>query len=393
MLAGCTTLSPSPTATPTEQTVTATATQVPLPDVPTAVPTQTAACTPTATTTPPPTNTATPIPAYTLSGTVFFDYNGNGLRDEGEPPIEGVPIRVAGLSTSSGPDGKYLIAGVPAGTQQVHVESPRQEPATAFRYINRFLGWVDIPAYEMNGVRVPAQHLADTEFQPIDKPVALGVSEDQALDMALMQGYLTLPFDQATDNLLWSYVDLDHRIGHIRNYANESVPAVDPYIDIDPSDAHPGTHDNHQGIDYNMANGNLLLAMANGTVVQERSQYHYVRIQHTGGSDVYVTGYEHNLVNLVSEGSRVRRGQIIALSGDWDNGRYADCQPHVHIHHWIIPNDWAHDPLWYVFELKETVPFSGDVVQVCDDPYRDVSDANAVSYWTVDNHPQFPPVS
>jgi hypothetical protein len=48
---------------------------------------------------------------------VVFDYTGNAWRDEGEPPIEGVPIRVAGLSTTSGPDGCQSLAGVPAGGQ------------------------------------------------------------------------------------------------------------------------------------------------------------------------------------------------------------------------------------------------------------------------------------
>jgi hypothetical protein len=111
---------------------------------------------------------------------VFFDYNGNGLRDGGEPPIEGVPIRVAGLTTTSGPDGSYSLAAVPDGNQQLYVESPTQEPATAFRYINRFLGWVDIPAYEINGVSVPAQHLADTEVDPIDQPLSVLLTDDGA---------------------------------------------------------------------------------------------------------------------------------------------------------------------------------------------------------------------
>lgn len=105
LLAGCAAPAPGPTGTPTQEMVVPTATAVAPTEVPTATPTDTPTSTPTATPTPEPTNTPTPIPTYALSGTVFFDYNGNGLRDEGEPPIEGAPIRVAGLSTTSGPDG------------------------------------------------------------------------------------------------------------------------------------------------------------------------------------------------------------------------------------------------------------------------------------------------
>ena len=75
---------------------------------PTAAPT----ATPTATPTTEPTSTPTSIPTYTFSGTVFFDYNGNGVRDGGEPLIEGTAIRVAGLSTTTGhPADRRGLAG------------------------------------------------------------------------------------------------------------------------------------------------------------------------------------------------------------------------------------------------------------------------------------------
>lgn len=68
---------------------------------------------------------------------------------------------------------------------------------TAFRFINLFRGWVDIPAYEKNRVEVPAQHLPDTEVQPIVDPTGALIGEDHtAVDFALMQGFLTLPFIQ-----------------------------------------------------------------------------------------------------------------------------------------------------------------------------------------------------
>jgi murein DD-endopeptidase MepM/ murein hydrolase activator NlpD len=405
LLAGCATSAPAPTVRPTEGSVAPAALQTSPTPLPTTAPTDTPTSTPrpTTTPTPEPTNTATSVPTYTLSGTVFFDYNGSGLRDTGEPPIEGVPIRVAGLSTSSGPDGKYSLAGVPAGSQQVYVESPSQEPATASRYINRFLGWVDIPAYEMNGASVPAQHLADTEVQPIDQPLGLVLGGDRSLDLGLTQGYLTLPFSESTDYLLWSYVDLDHIAGfllgqsetlYVRNYANDRTYSVAADTDINSPSAHSGTSDNHQGIDYYLAVGTPLLAAASGTVVQAPQEHHCVRIKHALGSEVYVTGYGHNSVNLVSEGDFVRRGQIIALSGDWHMGRAGGTNPHVHWSLWIIPTDWGHNPIFYIFDsgLRATVPYNSPDghVPTVDDPYRDVLNPEALSYWTVDNDPRFP---
>ena len=193
---------PTPTATPT-LTPTATATRTP-----TSTPTSTA----TLTLTPTPTHTLPPT--YTLSGRVFFDYNGSGQQEEGEPGIQGAPVFVDSvgsvLRATTGADGSYSIANVPPGSHRVYVQSPTQEPATAFRYINLFKGWVDIPAYEMNGVRVPAQYLPDTEIQPIDRPLSTVVSGHTQMSVALMQGFLTLPFvkEQVPDPFIWNYFDI-----------------------------------------------------------------------------------------------------------------------------------------------------------------------------------------
>jgi murein DD-endopeptidase MepM/ murein hydrolase activator NlpD len=335
--------------------------------------------------------TPTPAAAFTLSGVVFFDHNGNGAKDVGEPPIEGASISAGDKVTLSGPDGTYTLERVPAGEQRMQVDGPSDQLEARFRYITRLRRWVDIPAHERNGVTVPEQDLTDSAIQPVSSPLNVRVGGDVSLDVGLTHGFLTLPFHESTDYLLWSYVDLDHRLGHIRNYANESVWPVNPFADINSPTAHAGTHDNHQGIDYNMANGNYLLAMAGGVVLQAENQYHYVRLRHELGPEVYVTGYGHNQTNLVRAGEHVLRGQIIALSGDWAGG--LACQPHVHVSHWIIPDDWRDDPIYYIFEdeLRDRVPFSDrDKVPTVDDPYRDVLDPEAVSYWTVDNDPKFP---
>ena len=73
-----------------------------------------------------------------------------------------------GLHATTGAVGGYSIPNVPPGSHRIYLQSPTQDPATAFRYINHFKGWVDIAAYEMNGMQVPAQHLPDAEIRSIN---------------------------------------------------------------------------------------------------------------------------------------------------------------------------------------------------------------------------------
>jgi hypothetical protein len=111
-----------------------------------------------------------------------------------------VPVFVhsvgSNLRATTGSDGSYSIPNVPPGQHPIYVQSPTQDPATAFRYINLLKGWVDIPAYDMDGVRVPAQHLPDTEILAIDSGLSVTITSATRLDVALMQGLLTLPFVQ-----------------------------------------------------------------------------------------------------------------------------------------------------------------------------------------------------
>jgi serine-aspartate repeat-containing protein C/D/E len=59
-------------------------------------------------------------PSFCVSGVAFNDSNGNGIRDPGEPGLDGVPIHVesAGglvLTGLSGPDGSFQICGLTSG--------------------------------------------------------------------------------------------------------------------------------------------------------------------------------------------------------------------------------------------------------------------------------------
>ncbi len=53
----------------------------------------------------------------------------------------------------------------------------------------------NFPAYEMNGVEVPEQHLNDTEMIPISNGVYIDQFKKEN-KIGLMQGFLTLPFNE-----------------------------------------------------------------------------------------------------------------------------------------------------------------------------------------------------
>lgn len=76
---------------------------------------------PTDTPVPTPTDTATPLPIFALSGVVFFDYNGNGVQDDQEPPIPDATVQVGDLIAMSAPDGTYDLEGVHEGKREVKV--------------------------------------------------------------------------------------------------------------------------------------------------------------------------------------------------------------------------------------------------------------------------------
>jgi len=305
-------------------------------------------------------------------GRLFFDYNGNGVQDGEEPPVVGASVQlkddagnvVAESLTDS--SGDYELEDVRTGSYRLHVKADKK-----FRYMCRSLD----------------------EFKPVYDAYQVSAEENARVDIGLMEGFLALPVD-SRDYLLWSYVDLDHRIGSVRNFSGDKKQAVDPYIDIHSSQAHPGTQDQHQGVDYNMPCGRNVVAMAPGVVLQSEggTEYaRYVRIVHQARDDMFVTDYEHNSANLVKVGDVVRRGQVIALSGDDaapPPGKKT--QPHVHTSLWEIPVAHQGDPLRYIFEVLPKVTYpSGHVVPVVLDPYHDEVDLHgSPGYWTKDNDPR-----
>jgi len=99
----------------------------------------------------------------------------------------------------------------------------------------------------------------------------------------------------------------------------------------------------HQGIDISAPLGTPVKASSSGVVIYSdstiRGYGNLIIIRH---SEEFVTVYAHNQVNLVAEGERVERGQIIGKVGQ--TGRSTG--PHLHFE--IRKNNKAVDPLLFL---------------------------------------------
>lgn len=100
----------------------------------------------------------------------------------------------------------------------------------------------------------------------------------------------------------------------------------------------------HHGVDYLVPEGTPVFATADGVIksLSEKNTSHgkAVTINHENG---YETSYSHLLDIRVKKGQRVKRGDIIALSGN------SGLSFAPHLHYEVIYNDTRVDPVHYFF--------------------------------------------
>ena len=100
----------------------------------------------------------------------------------------------------------------------------------------------------------------------------------------------------------------------------------------------------HHGVDYLVPEGTAIFATADGTVksLSEKNTSHgkAITISHGNG---YETSYSHLLDIRVKKGQKVKRGDIIALSGN------SGLSFVPHLHYEVIYNDTRVDPVHYFF--------------------------------------------
>ncbi len=150
-----------------------------------------------------------------------------------------------------------------------------------------------------------------------------------------------------------TYLDLQRRIDTTGRRAG-SIPAIQPVINKQLTlltasygmRFHPffKTLKSHQGVDYTIPEGSRVFATADGTVtsvaMRNSTSGQTVTIDHGNG---YETLYGHLSRILVQKGQRVRRGDIIALSGDTG----LSLAPHLHYE--IRLDGMRVDPIHYFF--------------------------------------------
>lgn len=69
------------------------------------------------------TDAATGRGTGSVSGSVFADWNANGLPDPGENPLEGIPLRLGGGHSTTGRDGQFSFLNVPSGPRAVGLDT------------------------------------------------------------------------------------------------------------------------------------------------------------------------------------------------------------------------------------------------------------------------------
>ncbi len=150
-----------------------------------------------------------------------------------------------------------------------------------------------------------------------------------------------------------SYLALQARIDTVGSGCNH-IPSIQPVINKQLTlltasygmRIHPffKTLQSHQGVDYTIPEGSRVFATADGVVreVSSRSstQGKTVVIDHGNG---YETSYSHLSQINVRKGQSVRRGDIIALSGDTG----LSLAPHLHYE--VRKDGMRVDPIHYFF--------------------------------------------
>jgi murein DD-endopeptidase MepM/ murein hydrolase activator NlpD len=265
-----------------------------------------------------------------IKGIAFHDYNGNGTREYDEPVLPALDLEFfdkevdqhSKIQTDN--SGAYNIS-VPSSTYQLNVG--RNIPG----YNKQFFRYLYISQYEVR----------DT-----DRLISITVNKDVMYDLALMQGFLTLPFSIVMGPYINTvFFDVDKRENFLRDWKGTQE-----------------TYDQHPGIDYRIPSGTPVLASAPGQVLSskyDQQSGNVIAIVH----GLIITQYGHLSERSVRAGDVVTRGQRIGLSGS--TGEWAGKFPHLHI------------------DLSETLLPRIDI-------YRDITNPESISYWTVDNKPQYP---
>lgn len=305
-----------------------------------------------------------------LQGTLFFDYNGNGKQDGGEPGVQNAKVQVVDVmhdlkvvaEASTDSAGDYHV-DIPAGTYKLNIQ-----PDSKFRYMCR----------SPNEVKA----VQDGYYLTVIGPGSF-------LDVGLMEGLLTLPFSSSTKYRIDRFYDHQPAEGAILwwngiNTCPNSFNPDDQYCWSVP----PGT-DNHPGTDYRMNMKTPILAAAPGLVAHiSNDETNIFSIKHpiTIGTRPLFTLYSHCSEIEVFEHQNVARGDVIALSG-----KSGTPYPHLHFALASYSNDPTHDALLDTYKPTVKVPDGFWLSSTGLEPIwtTQFHPANNTNWWTEFDNPHF----
>lgn len=170
----------------------------------------------------------------------------------------------------------------------------------------------------------------------------------------------TTALEKRMEELNESYRTLHEAIER-RGTESHNIPSIQPVINPELSllttsygmRIHPfyKTLTSHQGVDYAIPEGSRVFATADGKVKEVRrssTQGQTVIIDHGNG---YETSYSHLQRISVVRNQQVRRGDIIALSGDTG----LSLAPHLHYE--VRLNGMRVDPIHYFFQELNPIEY------------------------------------
>ena len=371
--------------------------------------------------------TLTPTQMPPFTGKLFFDMNGSGLQDDSsfiydserladsrqplqpdldkaikdylvshpdlnegdlvtipEPGLSGYQVCIEKECTTTSQDGSFEISnGKGRETAFLKIIDPNKDvPALAMRYINEWKRAIVIVAYEINGVQVPEQQLNDTSIFPLESGIIISLGK--GYDVGLMQGFLTSPFmaKDLSNIYIWGYFD------DANNYITCGKPAKINGVAIsydgkytkdgggDPIHPSVGVGDAHGGYDFSSPIGTIIINTGSYGEVWLLPEDNELRLitNFPIGEEHFQNCFGHLLAQLVGL-EPVYRGQIIGVSD------HTGDSPYHQLH----------------FDLTKSVKVDSKNCNQYLDPFRstikepfplDFSGSD-VSYWTVDNLPQF----
>jgi hypothetical protein len=265
-----------------------------------------------------------------IRGIAFHDHNGNGTKEYDEPVLQGVGLEFFDKEVNQ----RFQIQTDNHGVYSCAI------PASTYQIIigKNIIGYNDQPFRYL--------YISQKEVRSIDELIYITINKDMLYDLAFIQGFLTLPFSIVTSSYTnTAFFDVDRRENFIRDWKGTQE-----------------TYDQHTGIDYRVPIGTPVIAAAPGQVLSSNydpQSGNVIAIIH----GLFVTQYGHLSKRSVRAGDKVTRGQQIGLSGA--TGEWVGKFPHLH------------------FDLAEMILPRVDI-------YRDITNPGSLSYWTIDNKPQYP---